>query len=165
MVYLLSILLIFSLPSQTKTMPTSDEIAKQISENRKNLSSSQSKVILTPSKYSRYPTKSRSWFKLIDEDFESGMPAGWTVINGDGDSYTWVVGTFGLIPPPDYGTSYCCYDDDDAGEYNISGDSIQTPILGIPDSTTSLSLSYGYGHMVYEDESLKVQVRYHDGIS
>ncbi len=165
MFYLLSVLLIFSLPSQTKTMPTKNEIAKQILENRKILTASQSRVILTPSKYSSQSTKTRSWVNLLNEDFESGMPAGWTVINGDNDSFSWVVGTYGFLPPPDYGTAYCLYNDDAAGWGNVSGDSIQTPILGIPDSITYLYLSYGYGHAQYEGESLKVEVRYHDGIT
>jgi N-acetylneuraminic acid mutarotase len=164
MVYLL-LLLIYSLPAQPKIWPTENELAQKISENQKRLKSSQNKAIMFPSKYSGYATKTRSWFKLLDEDFESGMPAGWRVINGDNDSFTWVVGTFYMVPPPYYGTAYCLYNDDVAGEGNISGDTIQTPTLGIPDSITFLYLSYGYGHAEYEGESLKVEVRYHNGIS
>ena len=96
MICLLSIILIFSLPSQTKPMPTNDEIAKQISENRKKLASSQSRVVLYPSKHTRYGAKIGGEFTLFDENFESGMPAGWTVINGDGDFYTWIAGTYGF---------------------------------------------------------------------
>jgi N-acetylneuraminic acid mutarotase len=157
--------LICTLPAQPKIWPTEKELAQKISENYTTLKSSQNKVVMFPSKYRSYATKTRSWFKLLDEDFESGMPAGWTVINGDNDSFTWVVGTFYIVPPPNYGTAYCLYNDDAAGSYNISGDSIQAPALGIPDSITYIYLSYGYGHAEYEGESLKVEVRYHDGIS
>jgi hypothetical protein len=164
MFYLLSFLLVFGLSETKKTMPTRNEIMGQISENRKNSLSSKSNTVMSSFKHGIHTVKNRSLFRLLDEDFESGMPAGWTVINGDGDSFTWSVGTFGFVSPPDSGTSYCYYNDDAAGENNISGDSIQTPILEIPDSITSLYLTYGYGHTEYEEESLKVQVKYHDGI-
>ena len=73
-------------------------------------------------------------FILIDEDFESGMPGDWTVVDGNSDGATWTVGTTGDLlgfTPPDYGTQYAYYSDDDAGSSSpqTPGEDLITPAL------------------------------------
>jgi hypothetical protein len=122
-------------------------------------------VSYIPIKGGRYLLGSKGWMPILQEDFESGIPANWTVISGDGDVYTWSAGTYAWLAPPDSGTAYCYYDDDAAGSGAISGDTIMSPILAVPSVADTLSLTYGYGHQIYQGESLKVLVRYHDGMS
>lgn len=63
-------------------------------------------------------THRRNVIALIDEDFETGMPIEWTIIDGNDDGHTWTTGTSPDIyghHPPDYGTAYAYYSDAAAG--------------------------------------------------
>ncbi|MCK4235054.1 T9SS type A sorting domain-containing protein [candidate division WOR-3 bacterium] len=106
---------------------------------------------------------------LLEEDFESvGVPSGWTVINGNGDGYEWIVGTTGDLSsytPPSYGSYYAYYSDDDAGDgvINNNEELITSPIF-VPDNTDSLFIQYGYGFRVWENgETYEVKVRFLNG--
>ena len=92
---------------------------------------------------------------LLFENFEQGIvPSGWTVIDGNNDGYKWTVGTtddIGSYPPPNYGTKYAFYTDDDAGNGVINyNEELWTPKIGIPQSASNLTFKYGYGFRVYE---------------
>jgi len=111
----------------------------------------------------------RDTVSLIDEDFEAGMPAGWAVIDGNNDGHTWTTGTtFDLIyvHPPNYGTAYAYYSDDDAGAAAPPGtEYLISPAVHCAGATT-MTLSYSWGHSlmgVYLYGT--TQVRSHDGVS
>jgi len=105
---------------------------------------------------------------IFGEDFESGLPANWAVIDGNGDNYKWTVGTTGDIgsyTPPSYGTQYAYYSDDDAGSGVINTDEeLLSPHIYIPSNADSIKLRYGYGFWVYENgETFEVKVRFYKG--
>lgn len=105
---------------------------------------------------------------LLNEDFESGMPAGWTVIDGNGDGVQWVVGVstaIGSFDPPNYGTSYAYYDDDAAGNGVLNtNEELISPPIHIPSSTDTLKIKYGYGFRVYQaGETFNVKARFYSG--
>lgn len=99
------------------------------------------------------------------EDFEAGsLPPGWTVVNGNSDPYQWSVGTtgdLGTYLPPDYGSSYAYYSDDDAGSGSISyNEELISPAIAIPAAANDLDIVYGYGFQVYETgEKYRVKMR------
>ena len=99
------------------------------------------------------------------EDFESGtVPPGWSVVDGNGDNHRWLVGTSGDIgtyTPPDYGSSYAYYSDDDAGSGSISyNEELISPAVAIPTAANDLDIVYGYGLHIYETgEKLRVKIR------
>jgi hypothetical protein len=103
------------------------------------------------------------------EDFESGtMPAGWTVVNGNSDPYQWTVGTsgdMGTYTPPDYGSHYAYYSDDDAGSSVINyNEELISPAIPIPAGIDNLDIAYGYGFRVYQTgEKFRVKMRYFQG--
>ena len=85
-------------------------------------------------------------------DFEDGAQ-GWYAVDANGDGVTWTVGTTGDIhsyTPPNYGTQYAYYSDDDAGsgvggeDYWFSSDTLYT------DTISSLNWSFGYGFETYD---------------
>jgi hypothetical protein len=90
----------------------------------------------------------------FSENFESGLPAGWTVVDGNGDNYKWTVGTtadIGGYTPPAYGTSYAYYSDDDAGNGVINyNEALISPVIRVPTAATGLELLCGYGFQVYQ---------------
>ncbi|HEX7320840.1 MAG TPA: FlgD immunoglobulin-like domain containing protein [bacterium] len=105
------------------------------------------------------------------ETFEAGaVPAGWTVVNGNGDTYQWSVGTTGDIgayTPPAYGVYYAYYSDDDAGSGVINNnEAILTPAIRVPVGALTLEVLYGYGFQVYETgEKLRFKTRRKTGAS
>ena len=109
-------------------------------------------------------TGTKGWITLLSEDFEGGqVPSGWTVIDGNNDGYKWTVGTtpdLGSYTPPNYGTVYAYYSDDDAGSNNISyNEELWTPAIGVQ-GFTQLKFKYGYGHRVYQTgEKLRTHFR------
>lgn len=106
---------------------------------------------------------------MLEEHFEGGsIPPGWTVIDGNSDGVEWEVGTtsdIGSYPPPDYGTGYAYYSDDNAGSGSISyNEELISPALAIPSSAQNLDVIYGYGFRVYETgETYEVKARFHNG--
>jgi hypothetical protein len=102
---------------------------------------------------------------ILFENFEAGtIPAGWTVINGNGDPYQWTVGTtgdMGSYAPPDYGSAYAYYSDDDAGNGVINNnEELLSPIVYTGDITGTLEIIYGYGLQIYQTgEKLKTKFR------
>jgi hypothetical protein len=105
---------------------------------------------------------------ILEEDFESGLPDGWTVIDGNGDNYEWTTGTTGDIgsyTPPSYGSRYAYYSDDDAGDGVINtNEELLTPSVYIQSGTDSLEVRYGWGFRRYENgERMDVRVRFFNG--
>jgi len=95
----------------------------------------------------------QGWIPIMQEDFESGvMPAGWIVIDGNGDGTTWTVGVSDDgYNPPDYGTAYLYFSDDDAGSGVSSFDTVKTisyPVTGYAD----LRFIYGYDFEAFGTE-------------
>lgn len=106
---------------------------------------------------------------LLFEDFEAvGIPSGWTVIDGNSDGVQWIVGTTGDLSsytPPNYGTQYAYYSDDNAGSGVINyNEELISPTVHIPGSASNLSVQYGYGFQRYESgEILDVRARLFNG--
>ncbi len=102
---------------------------------------------------------------LLCQNFEAGViPPGWTVIDGNNDGYKWTVGTttdLGSYTPPNYGTKYAYYSDDDAGNGVINyNEELWTPPIGIPQNAANLKFKYGYGFRVYQTgEKLRTHFR------
>ena len=113
--------------------------------------------------------RSRDTVTLIDENFETGMPAGWTVIDGNNDGHTWTTGTtFDLlyVQPPNYVTAYAYYSDDDAGSGAQAGtEFLISPAVSCA-GASAMTISYSWGH---NQMSLycygAAQLRSYDGIS
>jgi N-acetylneuraminic acid mutarotase len=94
------------------------------------------------------------WITLLSEDFESGViPSNWTVIDGNNDGFKWTAGTtsdLGNYTPPNYGTAYAYYSDDDAGGNVINyNEELWTPPISVS-GMTQLKFKYGYGFQVFE---------------
>lgn len=99
------------------------------------------------------------------EDFESGMPADWQVIDGNNDGHTWTVGTTDdlWLPPPNYGTVYAYYSDDDAGELAPPGtEYLISPAVECT-GLTDLVLSYGWAFTIFDPPIGASYVRFHNG--
>ena len=87
------------------------------------------------------------------EDFEGcAMPTGWTVTDGNGDGVTWQVGTtsdLSTYTPPDYGTCYAFYSDDDAtGSAPPGNETLESPVIDIS-GFSAVAVSYGWGFHSY----------------
>lgn len=113
---------------------------------------------------------SRWWVTLLSEDFESGtIPPEWTVIDGNGDGYMWTAGTTPDLsdPPPNYGTAYAWYSDDDAGSgAPPSDEQLWTPPVYVGPDYSQARVKFGWGIDSWDyDDSLKVFARKHDGSS
>ena len=85
-------------------------------------------------------------------DFEVGAQ-GWYAVDGNSDGATWNVGTtsdLSSYTPPNYGTQYAYYSDDDAGG-GVGGEEywISTDTLYIGDQS-SLALSFGWGYRTFD---------------
>jgi hypothetical protein len=106
---------------------------------------------------------------IMQQNFESGtIPAGWTVIDGNGDSYEWEVGTtgdLGSYTPPSYGSYYAYYSDDDAGNGVVNyNEELISPAIAIPSNAEDLDILYGYGFLVYQSgETFDVRARFFNG--
>lgn len=108
---------------------------------------------------------------IFSEDFEgAGLPAGWdtvSTVTAGTDVYHWVFGTTGDIStytPPNYGTQYAYYSDDDNGSGSDTQEDLYSLAIGIPAGTTGLTLEYGYGYRHYSNnDSLAVRVRFKNG--
>ncbi len=90
------------------------------------------------------------------EDFESSMtlPPGWTTIDGNGDGYVWEVGEtsdLGSNEPPEHGTYYVYYSDDDAGSNAPAGnESLLSPVIDVS-SATQIRIVFSWGFHLYGD--------------
>ncbi|HDM43123.1 MAG TPA: hypothetical protein ENG29_01895, partial [Firmicutes bacterium] len=92
----------------------------------------------------------KSWTPLLTEDFEAGIPGDWQVIDGNGDGVMWVAGTTGDLggnDPPDYGTQYAYYSDDDAGSGSpqTPGEELISPSVDAS-SYTQVKIKYAWGY-------------------
>ncbi|MGB9721796.1 MAG: M28 family peptidase [bacterium] len=101
---------------------------------------------------------------LLNANFESGMPTGWTWVDGNNDGFRWTTGTtsdIGSYAPPNYGTAYAYYSDDAAGNGVINyNEELISPKIYIPPSATNLRINYGYGLRVYQSgEKMRVKFR------
>jgi len=93
---------------------------------------------------------------IYHEDFEAGyLPPGWTLIDGNGDMWTWKVANvrdvrylWGFIPP--YAGDYILYyNDNDAGpgsEATVEGASVT---VALPEDLSSLFLTFCWGLVQY----------------
>jgi hypothetical protein len=119
-------------------------------------------VILVPSGQTIVDT-------ILQQDFEAtGIPAGWTVVDGNGDNYEWTTGTtsdMGSYAPPGYGSRYAYYSDDDAGSGVMNYDEqLISPAIGIPGIAQDLEVQYSYGFRVYQTgEVYEVLARFFNG--
>jgi len=108
----------------------------------------------------------KDWSPILTEDFESGMPADWTVVDNNGDNYMWITGTtpdLGTYEPPNYGTAYAFYSDDSAGYSAPAGnEELQTPTFGIA-NYDSLVLIYSVGFRAYSTPTGQVWARFFTG--
>jgi len=107
---------------------------------------------------------------FLSQNFEAcTMPAGWTTVDGNGDGFTWTVGTttdLGLYQPPNRGTCYAYYSDDDAGTGRPAGTEwLISPAVPLSGFMGALGLSYDFGFRIISatNESTYVYVRTHDG--
>ncbi len=105
---------------------------------------------------------------LLFANFESGMPAGWTWVDGNNDGVRWTTGTtsdIGTYTPPNYGTAYAYYSDDDAGSGVINyNEELISPKIYVPPTAANLRIQYGYGLRVYQTgEKLRVKFRKRTG--
>ncbi|MEO0232737.1 MAG: kelch repeat-containing protein [candidate division WOR-3 bacterium] len=96
----------------------------------------------------------KGWATRLSEDFETGViPSGWKVIDGNIDGFKWTAGTtpdLGSYTPPNYGTAYVYYSDDDAGNGGISyNEELWTPAIFVS-GMTQVKFKYGYGFRVRE---------------
>ncbi|RKZ25713.1 hypothetical protein DRQ20_04550, partial [bacterium] len=104
---------------------------------------------------------------LINENFE-GTVTGWTYWDGDGDGYSWYIAATGQsdlggYDPPNPGSYYAYYSDDDAGSGNTTANEWLYAPQQYVGGVDSLFLSYGWGLNVYVAETLYTVVRVHDG--
>ncbi len=91
---------------------------------------------------------------LLFENFESGIPGNWTIVNSNNDSYYWTAGTtsdLGSYQPPAYGIKYAFYSDDDAGSGAPQSveEGLISPKIYVGNITNGLELVYGYGYRDY----------------
>jgi len=105
---------------------------------------------------------------IFQEDFESGLPPTWTVIDGNSDGFQWIVGTtgdLGSYEPPNFGTQYAYYSDDDAGNGVINlNEELISPAMYIPPAAEGLQIQYGYGFRMWENgETYEVKAKFFNG--
>ncbi|MDH4211637.1 MAG: T9SS type A sorting domain-containing protein [candidate division WOR-3 bacterium] len=104
-------------------------------------------------------------FVLFFEDFESGMPATWQVIDGNSDGFTWEVGTTDdlFFTPPNYGTAYAYYSDDDAGVSAPAGtEYLISPAVSCA-SIGNLRFSYSWAFTIFDPPIGASYIRFHNG--
>lgn len=112
-----------------------------------------------------FPKGDTVYDTLINENFESGMPFGWTIVNSNNDGYMWRTGTttdLSSFTPPNYGTKYAFYSDDDAGSSAPQSleEGLISPSLLIAGSPVGLQLKYSYGYNDYSPyDYFRVRVR------
>jgi hypothetical protein len=111
------------------------------------------------------PKHSRDTIALIDENFETGMPVDWTVVDGNSDGHTWTTGTtFDLlyVEPPNYGTAYAYYSDDDAGTSAPAGTEYLISPAASCAGAQSLALTYSWGFNATENPYGATCVRFYE---
>uniref|UniRef100_A0A7C4YAI9 carboxypeptidase T n=1 Tax=candidate division WOR-3 bacterium TaxID=2052148 RepID=A0A7C4YAI9_UNCW3 len=111
-----------------------------------------------------YPSGGTITDTILFEDFEDGIPSNWNIVNSNGDGYYWVSGTtsdLGSYTPPNYGTKYAFYSDDDAG--NLAPQSVEEGLITPPiyvGMANNLTLKYGYGYRDYSSyDYFRVRLR------
>jgi hypothetical protein len=105
---------------------------------------------------------------LLDEDFNSGPPIGWTVVDGNTDGIVWVIGTTGAMgsyEPPDHDGVYAYYSDYAAGNNTVNyNEELNSPAIAVPSSATEMEIAFGYGFRVNQSgEKYRVRVRAANG--
>ncbi|MCK4524247.1 T9SS type A sorting domain-containing protein, partial [candidate division WOR-3 bacterium] len=105
---------------------------------------------------------------LYCEDFEGGViPAEWTIVNPNGDAYTWSIVSGSQADlggsPPSSGTYYVYYSDDDAS--SSAGAAIESaisPAIYI-NGIDSLNLNFSYAFRNYLGEEFSVDIETFNG--
>lgn len=80
-------------------------------------------------------------------NFETGTQ-GWTATDGNNDGTTWTVGTnadLSTYTPPNYGTQYAYFSDDDAGNGAPAGEDLWASPTTNLSGVSSLYLNFGWG--------------------
>lgn len=107
---------------------------------------------------------------ILFTDFESGIPTGWTIVDGNSDNFKWLAGTttdLASFTPPNYGTKYAFYSDDDAGSSSpqTPEEGLLTPSIYIGNVSGNLKLVYSYGYNDYSSyDYYRVRMRRFTGI-
>uniref|UniRef100_A0A7C4U7Y1 T9SS type A sorting domain-containing protein n=1 Tax=candidate division WOR-3 bacterium TaxID=2052148 RepID=A0A7C4U7Y1_UNCW3 len=109
-------------------------------------------------------TAKAGWIEICHQDFE-GDYTGWNYVDGNSDGIHWLVGTTTDLPPytpPNYGTRYAFYSDDDAGHGVVNtNEEWISPAFSIFPGSDSLKLIYGYGFYRFEaGEIFRTDVRF-----
>ena len=106
---------------------------------------------------------------MLAEDFETcTMPAGWSVIDSNADGTSWLVGTtpdLHSFTPPNYGTCYAYYSDDDAGSGAPAGQEwLISPAVSVAGySSVGFSYDFGFDIIDTQNEIFHVYLRTFDG--
>jgi len=102
--------------------------------------------------HARKPSGIKASYTICNQDFETDW-TGWTVVDGNGDTYEWQVGTtsdIGTYTPPNYGTAYAYYCDDDAGSGVVNyNEEWISPAFAVP-AVAQLNFQYGWGFQVWQ---------------
>jgi hypothetical protein len=111
------------------------------------------------------------WDQLLLEDFESGLiPPGWTVLDGNSDSYTWQIHSTSTwhpdAMPADSGNYIVGYDENAILDpAPAAEEELILPVLPSM-SYDSIALIYSFGYQNnFGHDTFAVRVRTHNGIS
>ncbi len=106
---------------------------------------------------------------MLNEDFETcALPTGWSVIDSNADGMSWMVGTttdLSTWTPPNFGTCYAYYSDDDAGSGAPAGQEwLISPAVSVA-GFTQVGFSYDFGFNIIDtqNEVFTVFLRTFDG--
>jgi len=101
----------------------------------------------------------------LDEDFDAGqIPAGWSVIDGSGDGFSWFVDDVfdpascaNIDPRPGIGGSWAAVDSDCAGAVDLD-EQLITPIIDLSSAdTVTLEFDHYFNHFQNEVADLDVR--------
>lgn len=121
------------------------------------------------SNHKNVKTGLENWTILLSEDFEDGIPDDWQVVDGNGDGYTWVAGTTGDLlgnDPPNYGTQYAYYSDNDAGNTSpqTPGEELITPSVNV-DTYVRIKIKYAWGFVDLGCDMFKAEYSTDNGVT
>ncbi|MDD5457974.1 MAG: M6 family metalloprotease domain-containing protein [Phycisphaerae bacterium] len=99
---------------------------------------------------------------LLSEDFEGGIPAEWTVVDGYGDGKTWMTDNPKNRPIGSYWTGkFCIVDSDWAGQVDMN-EVLITPVIDCT-SVSNLKLKFSHYFNRYSTEKCDVDVSVNNG--
>jgi len=95
-----------------------------------------------------------------EENFDRGLPANWTIIDGYGDGKTWSATNPGSRTIPVLTPPFMIVDSDWAGRVNMD-ESLITPVLSLPARPSYLVFQHYF--RVYQEEKAEVDIKVSDG--